>query len=200
VVSSTRQALATALKQQEKVEPLLKDVPREAARLAEDLPRLGSELAKVLRETARLKEVGALLREAQKGVDAAAARWPELRQNLGKSAVILRAARKQLRDALADTKQIEAAMRQTLDLTRLFAAALPLLTEQLEEGLRQQEHSLAELGDSLDEVTRALPPAAASAGRLLQMTRLLLALVALIVALHAGYLVLGTRLGPQYGG
>src|SRR5207248_2886182 len=45
---ATREALGTALKQQEKVEPLLKDVPEHAARLAEELPRLGEELAKVL--------------------------------------------------------------------------------------------------------------------------------------------------------
>lgn len=72
---------------------------------------------------------------------AAAARWPDLRQSLGKSAVLLRTTQQQLRHALAHRKQYEAAMRQTLDLTRLFADALPVLTEQLEGGLQQQEDS-----------------------------------------------------------
>src|SRR5205085_5352732 len=38
VAEATRSALGAALKQQEKVEPLLRDVPEHAARLAEDLP------------------------------------------------------------------------------------------------------------------------------------------------------------------
>ena len=42
----------------------------------------------------------------------------------------------------------------------MWAEALPLLTEQLDEHLEQQERSLAELGEGLDEVSAALPAAA----------------------------------------
>jgi chromosome segregation ATPase len=197
VVTATRQALVTALKQQEKVEPLLRSVPTHAARLAHELPRLAGDLAKVLRETARLKEVAALLRQAQKGVDTATERWPELRRNLGRSSVLLRATQKQLREALDRRTEYEAAARQTLLLTETFAAALPLLTEQLDEHLEQQERSLAELTDSIDQVSTALPVAAGTASRLLVTTRLLLGLVALIVAVHGAYVLLGERLGAR---
>src|SRR5262249_53154751 len=47
VVNKTREALALALKQQDKVEPLLKDVPEHAARLIEELPKLGGDLARI---------------------------------------------------------------------------------------------------------------------------------------------------------
>jgi ABC-type transporter Mla subunit MlaD len=204
VVSATRQALEAALKQQEKLGPLLKDVPQHAARLAEELPQLGGGLAKLMRDTARLREAGKALRETQQGLDAAVARWPEMRRNLCGSAVILRTMQTQLQSALGQREQYEEALRQTLkrtlELTRLIADALPLLTAQFEEGLSDQERSLAELGDSLDEVSRALPPAADSAARLLQTTRLLLALVAVVVGLHAVHLILGARLGPPYAG
>jgi hypothetical protein len=74
------------------------------------------------------------------------------------------------------------------------------MVEQLEEGLAQQEASLDDLGDSIEQVSEALPAAARSATRILVTTRWLLCLVALMVALHAGYLLLGTRLGKAYSG
>jgi hypothetical protein len=114
--------------------------------------------------------------------------------------VLLRGMQKQLRTALANRAQYESALRQTLDLTKAFAAALPLLTEQLEEHLVQQERSLAELGDSIDHVSESMPAVSQGASRLLLTTRWLLCLVALVVSLHAAYLVLGARLGTQYSG
>jgi hypothetical protein len=198
VVTSTRQALDVALKQQEQVEPLLKDVPMHAAQLAEELPQIGGDLAKVLRETAKLRAVAVELRQAQKATEAAAARWPQLQGGLARSAVLLRATQQQLQTALERRDQFKAGLEQTLLLTRAFAAALPLLTEQLEEHLLQQEQSLAELGDSLDEVSAALPACASTASRLLVTTKLLLALVGAVVTLHGFYLVLSARLGHHY--
>jgi hypothetical protein len=195
VVSATRTALDSALKQQEKLEPLLKNIPLHAARLAEELPQVGGDLARILRETARLKEVAALLRQAQKSVDSAVERWPQLRTNLSKSSVLLRATQKQLRTALRQRKEYEAAARQTLILTDTFAGALPFLTEQVEEHLIQQEESLAQLGDSLDEVSAAMPACSQTASRLLVTTRLLLSLVAGMIALHAIYVLAGVGMG-----
>jgi hypothetical protein len=198
VVTSTRQALDTALKQQEKLEPLLKNVPAHAALLAEELPQVGGNLAKILRETGRLKELAGLLRQVQHGIDMGAQRWPELRGNLGQSSVLLRATQKQLRTALAQRKEFEAAAKQTLILTETFAGALPFLTEQLEEHLLQQEESLKELSDSLEEVSAAMPACSQTASQLLVTTRLLLALVAGMVALHAAYVLAGTRVGAPH--
>jgi hypothetical protein len=198
VVRATRVALDTALAQQRKLEPLLQSVPTQAARMAEELPRLGGELAALLRETAKLKEVAALLRQAQHGVEGAAARWPQLRANLAKSSVLLRVTQRQLRTALARRNEYESAAKQTLLLTDAFTGALPFLTEQVEEHLAQQERSLVELEDSIHEVSAVLPECSRTASRLLVTTRLLLSLVALVVALHAGYLLLGIYLGARY--
>jgi DNA repair exonuclease SbcCD ATPase subunit len=191
VVSSTREALQSALAGQEKLEPVLKSLPRNLGRLAGELPALTAELAKVLRETARLKEVAAALRQAEKGMSTASAKWPQLRESLGKSATLLRTTREHLQDAIANQDDFETTMRQTVELTTLFARALPVLLEQMEEGLSQQESSLGELGDSIDRVSEVVPAASRSASRLLLLTRLLLGLVALTVGLHAGYLLLG---------
>jgi chromosome segregation ATPase len=196
--ATTREALGAALKQQDKVEPLLKDVPEHVARLAEELPRLSAELARILRDTGKLKAVAALLRKAQKGVDTAVARWPELQKNLGRSAVLLRTTQAQIKHAIAHRAEYEDSLRRTLVLTQTFAAALPLLTDELERELLRQEQSLTRLGDSIDEVSEALPACSRSATRLLQTTRLLLGLVAVIFALHGGYLAAGTRLGSKF--
>jgi methyl-accepting chemotaxis protein len=196
MAARTREAIGGALKQQDQLEVLLKNVPEHAGRLAEELPRLGASLAKLLRDTARLKEVAAMLRQTQKSIETAVSRWPELRKNLGRSAVLLRATQGQLKYVLEHRTEYEASLQQTLLMSRTISAALPLLTEQLEEDLQEQEQSLNSLGDSIDEVTAVLPGAANAASGLLQTTRILLCLVALVFAFHGGYLVLSERTRP----
>jgi hypothetical protein len=85
-------------------------------------------------------------------------------------------------------------------LSRTFAAALPLLTEQFNADLHEQEQSLTHLGHSIDEVSAVLPACSAGASRMLQTTRLLLCLVAGIFAVHGCYLAVGSRLGPAVTG
>jgi uncharacterized phage infection (PIP) family protein YhgE len=196
VASRTREALAGALKQQDQLEALMKNVPEHAARLAEELPRLGASLGKVLRDTANLRDVAKLLRETQKGIDEAVGRWPELRKNLGRSAVLLRATQGQLKYVLEHRTEYEASLQQTLTMSRTISAALPLLTEQLEQDLSEQEQSLTSLGEGIDEVTSVLPGAGRTASRLMQTTRLLLCLLALVFALHGSYVVLSERTRP----
>jgi hypothetical protein len=195
VADKTRKALGTALEQQEQVEALLKDVPLQAARLAEELPLLGGDLAKVLRDTARLRDVAVLLREASAGVDAASARWPQLRQNLGRSADLLRVTQRQMKHALEHREEYEASLKQTAALSRTLAAALPLLTDELENELIDQEQSLGELGDGIDEVSETLPDAGRTAARVLQTSRLLLTLMGGVFAVHGVSLAFGVRLG-----
>src|SRR5262249_37145123 len=184
IVEKTRAALATALKQQDKLEPLLKDMPAQAARLAEELPRLGGDLARILRDTNRLKEVAAGLRQAQKGIDTAVARWPEVRTTLGRMATLLGATRDQLDQALNHRSEYEAALQQTVLVGETFTAMLPLFTEQIDGRLDEEEQALGELGQSLEEVQAALPVYEQAARNVLQTGRWLAWLVAAIVGLH----------------
>jgi hypothetical protein len=196
VVASTREALARALENEEKIEPVLLRLPRHLARLADDLPRLTAELAKVLRDTEKLRDIAAAMRQAEKGIDLAVKRWPELRSSLARSADLLRQTRKQLRTALAHRDEYEEMLQQTVRLTTMFAEALPVLLRQLETGLSRQEESLGGLGDSIDRAGEAVVPAGRSASRILVTTRLLLALVALMVTLHAAYVLAGAKPSP----
>jgi hypothetical protein len=195
---TTRDALATALKQQDKVDALLKNVPEHAARLSEQLPKLAGDLSKILRDTSRLKEIGQLLRQTEKGIHTAMERWPELRKNLGRSSSMLRTTQTQLKHVLTHRDEYEASLAHTLVLSRTFSAALPLLTEQLEMELDDQEQALTNLDDSINDVREALPSVAKSASSILQTTRLLLVLMAAIFALHGSYLVLSARLGRRF--
>jgi uncharacterized phage infection (PIP) family protein YhgE len=192
--AATREALGTALKQQDKVEALLKNVPEHAARLSEQLPELATSLSTILRDTSRLQEIGKLLRQTGSGIDTAMKRWPEMRVNLGRSAVLLRHTQNQLKHVLTHRAEYEASLQHTLLLSRTFSAALPLLTEQLEMELSDQEQALSQLDDSINDVRNSLPSYAYSATNILQTTRLLLLLMAAIFGLHGGYLTLGTWL------
>lgn len=189
VVSGTRKALAEAVRREQQLEPVLERLPRNLAKLADELPQLTGELATILRETAKLKDVAVTLREAEKGIELASKRWPELKASLSKSADLLRATRKQLQGAVANRDDYEGMLQQAVQLTTMFAEALPVLIHQLQTGLSQQEDSLGDLGDSIDQVSETIPPTARSASRILVTIRLLLALVALMVVLHAAYVL-----------
>jgi ABC-type transporter Mla subunit MlaD len=198
MVDKVREALGVALEHQAKVEPLLKDFPAHTARLAEELPQISGNLTKILRDTQGLKEVAAALRQAQSGIDSAVARWPDLRITLAKLAVVLKATRDQLDHAVKHRREYEAGMQQTVQLADTFAAMLPLITDQLDGRLDEEERTLADLGHSLDDVGTALPAYAQTTSQLLQTGRWLAWLVAAIVGLHGCYLMLSVRMGWRY--
>ena len=52
---SVQMDLEKKLKQQDKLEPLLKEMPAHVARLAEGLPQLSGDLSRILRETKHLQ-------------------------------------------------------------------------------------------------------------------------------------------------
>jgi methyl-accepting chemotaxis protein len=193
VADSTRQAMAAALKQRDQVEPLLKEIPEQASRLAEELPKLGTDLAKVLRDTASLKEVAESLRQAQKGIDTAVARWPELRTSLKGSATLLKATQEQLKQALANRREYESALRQTSLLAEAFASLLPDYLEQLEGQLAEQERSLGDLSQNMHDIGDTVPVYSRTATRMVQTARLLLYLLGPIFGLHGFYLAMSSR-------
>jgi DNA repair ATPase RecN len=198
MAARTREALATALKQQDKVEALLRDVPEHSARLADELPKLTGDLTRVLRETERLKDVATMLRGAQKGVETAVARWPALKTDLGKAATLLRSTQGQLRQALERRQEYESALRQSIVLAESFATLLPVYLESLDRQLQEQEQGLDELGRGLDDVSAVMPEYARATNGLVGTARLLAWLVAGIVLLHAAYLLVSARLGNGY--
>jgi len=200
VIGKLRETLALALEHQDKVEPLLKDMPAHASRLAEELPKLGSDLSRILRDTQRLKEVASALRQAQNGIDKAVARWPEVRTTIARLATALRAARDQLNQASEHRHEYESAMRQTVQLADTFATMLPLITDQLDGRLDEEEQTLSELGDGLDDVREAIPTYARTTSRFLQTAQILSWLVAGIIGLHGCFLLASARLGRSYSG
>jgi hypothetical protein len=170
-----------------KLETLMKDIPEQTIRTSEELPKLGAELSRVLRETARLREVAASLRGAHKGLDQTMQRWPALRRNLARSSDLLRASQTQMKYIIDHRAEYEQSATESRRLLDTLADAVPLYTDQLGRDLEEQEHSLSSLGTSIDEVNAVLPEVATTGARLLLMTRLLLSLGGAIFLLHGGY-------------
>jgi hypothetical protein len=198
IVAKTREALGAALEQQDKVEPLLKEMPVHAAKLAEELPKIGDDLAKMLRDTGRLKEVGASLRQAQQGIHKVVEHWPELQTALKRSAKLLRSAGGQLEQAVEHKQDYENAVQQSVVLAESFATLLPLLTDQLDNRLDEEENALHDLEQSLGEVEAALPVYARTVESVIRAGRWLAWLVAVVAALHGAYLILSARLGRRF--
>jgi hypothetical protein len=198
VVGKVRESLAVALERQDKIDQLLKQAPANAARLADQLPKLGTDLAAMLRDTGRLDEVAKALRQSQLGIERASARWPELRRSLERLAYLLRASQDQLDRAIKHRKEYEATLQETIELADSFATLLPLVTDQLDSRLDEEERTLTDLGQSLDEASAAVPVYAHTTSRLLETGKLLAWLVAAIVGLHGCYLLLSVRMGQLY--
>ncbi|HEV3142794.1 MAG TPA: hypothetical protein VGZ47_02805 [Gemmataceae bacterium] len=188
VVAQTRSSLGQAVKQRDKLEPLLQDIPLRTARLAEDLPKLGKELAKLLRETKQLKEVAAALRQAQKGVDSTVARWPDLRTNLKRTSELLKLSSQQLDRALQHREEYESALEESTELAENFAIMAPMLVQQIDTQMEEQQRSLTDLEKSLDDVGDSIPNYKRSAMDLVFAGRLLAFLFAGLVGLHGGFL------------
>ena len=101
-----------------------------------------------------------------------------------------------MQSALVHRDEYEQTLLQTVELTTMFAKSLPLMLEEVDTGLEQQQLSLDELGDSIDRVSESLPVMAESASRFLTTTRYLLGVFAAALALHAVILWTGTRGRP----
>jgi len=187
VVAQTRSSLGQALKQRDKLEPLLKDIPLRTAQLAEDLPKLGKELAKLLRETKHLKEVSTALRQAQKGIDTTVARWPDLRTNLKRTSELLKLSSQQLNYALQHREEYEAALEESTELAENFATMTPLLIQQIDAQMEEQQRTLTDLETSLDDVGDSIPSYKHSAMDLVFAGRLLAFLFAGLVGLHGAF-------------
>ncbi len=126
-VGQVRDMLGKAVNNQDKLEKVLEALPRNTARLAEDLPLLAKDLNRILRETERLKDISTGLKQAQDLLASAEKSWPDARQGLLDSAARLRSMQKSEQgkesaigqqahslDALgSNLEQIHAALPQT---------------------------------------------------------------------------------------
>jgi hypothetical protein len=121
----------------------------------------------------------------------------ELRLTLERSAGLLKTSSQQLSQALEQRDGYEETLRQSVAVAETFAATLPLLTEQLDGRLAEEELALNELESSLGEVRAALPIYARTSVMLLQGGRLLTWLAASIAMLHACYLMMSAWLAKS---
>jgi len=123
---------------------------------------------------------------------------PELRATLRRSAVLLRTSSRHMSQVLEHRANYEETVRLSVTLAETFAASLPLITEQLDARLAEEEHALNELGASLDDVTHCLPVYAQTTQHVIGAGRLLAWLGACIAFVHGCYLLLSARLGKRY--
>jgi uncharacterized phage infection (PIP) family protein YhgE len=198
-VAQTRESLGKAIKHQEETEKLLKSVPEQTAVLAEALPKMGKTLARMLRETQKLRQLASGLKAVRKTLDDTLKAWPEVAAGLKKSAKVLDEAKTRLDSAAANREEYEKAMRSSSDVARALADLLPAFTDHLDSRLGQQEASLEQMESGLAEVNQSLPEMEEKTNNLVWTVKWLLYLVAALVGLHAGYVLLEPVRGPAGG-
>lgn len=192
-VAHSSRFLESAMQQYAEMGPLFRDLPAHAARFAQELPHIGKELVRVLRDASRLKEVAVVLRQARGNLDGMLEGWPDMQKRLGRSVVMLQSVRDQINYTLDHRQDYEAALQQAAVILQTLATSLPDFTNQLEQDLGAQVQSLSGLEQSIGDVTIRMPATARSVNRIVQLTRVLLSLLAGIFALHAGFLLYEAR-------
>ncbi len=195
IVDASRETLGTALKKQEKVESILRNLPEQSAQLAKILPGFGKELSHVLRTTERFKKVAAALRNANQTLKQTSENWPETQKTLKTMAKVLKSGQKQLDQAIDREEEYNTAVHQSAELGETFATMLPLVSKQMDNQLEEDEKSMKELGASLEEMGNLLPEYRSNFIFLVQFGRWLVWLVSLIVIVHAGYLFFFSEIG-----
>ncbi len=145
IMANARDTLATALKNQELVGPLVKSLPETASRMTDHLSELSDQLAKTLRGTSRLRETATGLRAAQARLEQSVADWPKVQKTLTDVAEALRLHREQLDQALASSDETSG-----------------------------HGDELAALGNSLEQVADTQKAQGAATGQLLFIARWLL--------------------------
>jgi ABC-type transporter Mla subunit MlaD len=198
LVEKSQETLAVALKHRAQLEPLLKEMPDHAQRLADNLPRVGQDLAQVLRETENLKDMASALRKAKDGINKVARGLPDFRTVFRRSATVLRTMQRQLDRALLDRGDYQKAMHETVVLAEAFAMMLPFLTDQLLVQLAEEEKALGDLEHSIDDVGEMLPAYGELAGRFAEIGRFVAWIIAAGIAVHAMYLILSVRMGWRF--
>jgi hypothetical protein len=162
-------------------------------------PRKGNiDLGHVLPEADRLKEVADSLRQAQTGLEMIQARWPDLRTRLKQLAGVLQATKGQLNQAIEHRQDYEDALEQTVQIADTLSLMLPLMTDQLDGRLDEEDRTLTDLGRNLDDVGRQLPAYEHSATQFFGAGRVLACLAAAIVGLHGFYLTFYSLLTRRF--
>lgn len=194
ILEATRLVLDRTLSQRAKIEPLLKELPERTANLAEELPRVGTNLAQLLRETRSLKDVATSLRQGQKALLSVSEHWPTLRRTIRHSAEVLRATSVQLDQALRNREVIEQARQQSVLLGESLTRTLPAALGDFETRLRQQDLALADLDRNLGSLGDTIPTYAELVNSILEPVRWLLLVLALGLGVNGGRQLLATRL------
>jgi hypothetical protein len=144
-------------------------------------------------DSERLREVSKALRQGRRGLDSTLSRWPEMRDSLERMSTVLLSTKRQLDRAIDHRHDYETALRQTVEVADKFVALLPLVSEQLDDQLDEEDQALADLGQGLAQVRGALPNYLNMTVRLFGIGRMLSWLLAGIVGLHGGYSILSAR-------
>jgi DNA repair exonuclease SbcCD ATPase subunit len=196
-VDLIRITLETAAAHQVRLQELLKTPPEKIVRAVEQASALAEETARTLRSTEQLRKVVLRLRELRQRLADAAERAPKLRDGLIGLAEVLRRRQADLQELIDNPGPYRTTLNQTLNLIDVVTAALPLFTDHLDTKLEEEDQSLEQLENSINEVTEVMPEVSRTASRLMQLTRWLLYLGAAIFGLHGVYLTFHTQRQPQ---
>jgi len=164
-VKTLRDMLGNAVKNQDKLDPVLKSLPEKTAQLAKALPMLLADFQKVLKETEKLKEISKGLQQAEGLLASAERSWPGARDGLLKSAGQLRELKVKIDDGLKNPGA----------------------------RLQRQEEGLEKLRGSLEEVKEAIPGTSRTVAGIVTAVRWLFWVIAGLLVLHGASIMVGSR-------
>ncbi len=183
-ISAIRQSLKLALEQQDDIQNILEEMPKQGARIAEELPGMLENVAHAIRNTQSLEQIASVLRESGKEIDNALVRLPEVQEGIAGTATLLRVSGKQMDLVLQNREGYETAMNQTQELAKELAASVPAWTAGIDSRLERQADALDDIRLGLEGFEQIIPKYERSAEHILAVIRNGLWVVSALVAVH----------------
>ncbi|MCP4095569.1 MAG: hypothetical protein GY748_04925 [Planctomycetaceae bacterium] len=138
-VDAAKMMLDNALKQRETIAPILSELPEQFVFLSEEFPKLALNFTSLMRETSKINQAAAILRETSMRTRKAAEELPKIRSAISRGARLLSNSQQQLNHVINNREKYDAALGQTVVTLEGLSVAIPATKSQIDQRLQEQK-------------------------------------------------------------
>jgi len=173
-IDAAKLMLDNTLEQRDAIEPILSDLPMQFAFLSQEFPKLMLNFTSLLRETSKINQAAAVLRETAKRTRKAGEELPKIQSAISRGARLLTNSQKQLNHVINNREKYDAALGQTVVTLEGLSVAIPATKSQIDQRLQEQEIILDSFAVTAKQTNSMIAAYQASLSNRLNLIRMLL--------------------------
>ncbi len=173
-VDAAKMMLDNALKQRDTIEPILRELPEQFVFLSEEFPKLALNFTALMRETSKINQAAAVLRETAMRTRKAGEELPKIRSAISRGARLLANSQQQLNHVINNREKYDAALGQTVVTLEGLSVAIPATKSQIDERLKEQKLILERFAVTATQTNNMIASLQASLSNRINLIRMLL--------------------------